>query len=310
MSRARVHGELQRLALACTREADASTRAIGWNLRCDHRISHQRAEHFLTTSSHPGSPRELMRAMVDYFRDWVCRDPDQTYLSPVLNARNLLAKSKVPADLELAHVLNVTSWVDRLSSVPKLGDRLRMALATLDVATSPPDEIGRFLEDLFHGINAYRDRRPVWVAAWPEFERLIDLAVPETWNAVVGVWRNRGALQVVLRYPVGSVVQLVRPTQLDVGYYQYHFPSPPRLRVAWGGFAMALRRVEPDARLVPEWLHPPADLSVAQWNAAGRLCGYTNGGLGSLAFWSSRRQHGERLERRFPKASSGWLPPV
>jgi hypothetical protein len=302
------HGRLGDLALECTHESEESLRAIGWNLLCDHRVSESRAAHFYEETGQPDTVDKLKKAMVDYHKEWVCTKPHDTYLSRRLNGHNFVSMSKLPKDLELANVLNVSSWLTKLrAKLPSLSQQLEGELRSLEQPETAITQIETFLDTLFAAINANRDGRPTWVARWKDFERSIERASVGTWNAAVGAWVRRGSWQIVLRYPLSTVTELIRPTQLDTGLNQYHFPSPPFPRATRGGFTMLLRELSQTTPLISEWIHSPIDLKVDYWTAAGRLCAeIQDNAVPRLRLF--RSQHRERLARRFLTEVTGWLP--
>lgn len=297
------------LATECTNDPEPSLQAIGWNLLADHRVSEERAEHFFVVTGEPSTVANLKRALDDYHRDWVCRRPDETYLSQSRNGRNFVRKSSLPKGTELANALNVSGWVYRLRTKdPRIGIKLESRLKDLAGPSPPADAVEAFLMELFAAINSRRDGRPMWAARWKELVKSIDDGSCRTWNEAVGAWRRRDSWQVVLRYPLAAVPTLVRPTQLDSGYYEYHFPSPPFPRPTRGGFTMALRELAVGAALVSEWIHPPIDLHIDHWIAGGRLWGVIEDET-SDSLWFCRSQHRARLLRRFGRECGGWLPP-
>jgi hypothetical protein len=292
--------------LDCTLRPEESVQAIGLNLLCDHRVSEARAAHFFDATGRPGTVDELRKALLDYHWDWVCQQPAESYLSRPRNGHNFVQKSRLPKDLTLVNVLNVSAWVNTLRTLPVLGPRLETGFRRLADPLATADEIEAFLTGLFEAINLHRDERPVWVARWKEFERSVEHASTSTWNTAVGVWRRPGSWQIVLRYPITAVARLIRPTQLDSSS-QYHFPSPPSPRPTPGGFTMTLREMATKTPIVPEWVHPPVDLRIEYWVAGGRLCAEVPDD-GPADLWLYRSQHREKLARRFPKETAGWLP--
>jgi len=142
--------------------------------------------------------------------------------------------------------------------------------------------------------------RPIWVARWTQLRKSLKKVEPSSWNSAVGVFRSRRTLQLVLRY-AASGVRLVRPTQLDIGYYAFHFPSPSTLDKSRGGFAMSLHDygVTRPPELISEYIHPPRQFQFADWLSGGAWFGEHSGeDLDRVEIGLFRTQHAERLLRK------------
>jgi hypothetical protein len=289
------------------RSSEPSLRALGWNLRVDHRVSEKRGEHFFLATGQPSNSSAVVRALVDYHREWVCAKPRESYLSPALNGQNVDREPR-SGGLFLAHVLNVSAWVRRLREVTRLGGELEFAHRELDRLALSGADLDYFVSRLLEGINGYRDQRPIWVARWTYFAKMIDVVHGATWNAAVGMWRRQGTWQIVLRYSAEDVGALIRPTQLDAGDYQFHFPSPPNHEPLNGGVTLALRHLPFRAPLLHEWIHAPFDFRLNHWIAGGRLCARvddSSAAADQLILYRAR--HRERLVARYPQ-DLPWMP--
>jgi len=73
----------------------------------------------------------------------------------------------------------------------------------------------------------------------------------------------------VLKYPVGEVGDLFRPTQLDADWSGYHHPSPAGVPVWRGGCTMDCRG-ESD-RPLSEYVHQQIDHKPEHWTLAGAV---------------------------------------
>jgi hypothetical protein len=296
------HSHLGKLALDWTESTEPSLRAIGWNLFCDHRVSEARAAHFYEYTGRPASPAALERALIQYYDECVCKRSAETYYSHELNLHNFVPRSTLRRDLSLVHVMNVSRWVRDLSD-DSLNEGMKDLTDPKNIST--PDQIRDFLGKLFLAINSKRDERPIWVGRWKAFEKHL---TPEAdlWTSAVGVYARKSTWRIVLRYPASNVRQLVRPTQLDAGYNQYHFPSPPFPHSAIGGFAMALRELAGSPPLLSEWIHRPIDWDTSFWvpEMWASVLQDTANSLGVF-----RVQHRERLITRFPNECTKWIPP-
>jgi hypothetical protein len=295
---------LRELAFECTRLKEESLQVLGLNLLADLRLSEQRAQHFLEVTGNPGADR-IGNAIVKYHDDWVSESPTETYLSRTRNGKNFVARSRLPKDISLVTVLNISGWARRLRIDSEFSG-LEPRVALLGDPSATGNQKMEFLDELFRAIQLRRDQRPIWVARWKDFEKSIEVSRPNTWNTSVGVWRDRSDWQLALRYPVAAVPCLVRPTTLDCAPSSlYHFPSPPFRLPTRGGFTMALSEPAPRSPLISEWIHPPIDLKT----------GYCVPGMLGMAeegkkreIWIYRNGHMERLGRRFKKEVAGWLP--
>lgn len=130
-----------------------------------------------------------------------------------------------------------------------------------------------FIGRVFDACNEYRRsvraHNPVWVTTWSRFE-LVKNSRPERWSEFVGVTRlTAEQWLVVLRYRAAETGTLVRPTQLDAGWYAYHFPSPPPWPVHQGGIVVDLEGAA--AGLTPEYIHAQIDLRPEFWQNSGEL---------------------------------------
>lgn len=278
---------------------------LGWNLSCENRISAERLEHFFEVTGQPSTATALQRAVIDYHRDWVCERPHESYLSRTRNSGNFVVSRRLPRDLMLVTVMNVSAWVQRLRTLPAVGVRLERGLTAVSNGEADGDELEEFLARLLSAINDQQAGRPTWVVRSDAFDEAIAGRPPAAWSQAVGVWRIDGTWQVVLRYPASAVDQLVRPCQLESGYNQYHFPSPRRLACTYGGFAMAL--FDRAQILISEWIHAPIELRVEYWRAGGALCAAIRGSP-IEPIWFYRTRHRELLSKAHPYASRGWLP--
>jgi len=170
-------------------QPEESVQAIELNLLCDHRVSEARAAHCFDVTGRPGTGDELRRALVDYHRDWVCRQPAESCLCRPRTGHNFVQKSRLPKDLTLVNVLNVSARVNSLRPPPVLEPRLEAELKRPVDPLAAADEIEAFLTGLFEVVNSHRDERTVRVARWREFARSIERTSASTWNAAAGAWR-------------------------------------------------------------------------------------------------------------------------
>src|SRR5258708_1735607 len=153
------YSPLGQAALECTRDPEPSVRAIGWNILSDHRVTDTRAEHFFEVSDRPATANQLKRALVDYFRDWVCLHPQETYLSEIRNQTNFVHQDVMTPDTLLVHVLNVDAWVNYLTVESPASLALRNSLPRLNQRPFDARLRDEFIRELLRQINIYRDQR-------------------------------------------------------------------------------------------------------------------------------------------------------
>jgi len=118
--------------------------------------------------------------------------------------------------------------------------------------------------------------QPTWATSWYRFQREVLAAAhpADRWAERLGV-RISDCPQwlIVLRYAVRDAGTVARPTQLDGGFYGYHFPPPPASALVVGGHPMDLAVPSTTGVLIPEFLHKQIDHTADQWDAGGSLLG-------------------------------------
>src|SRR6185369_4434410 len=78
---------------------------------------------------------------------------------------------------------------------------------------------------------------------------------PNRWCQMLGVHKSTVTWVILLTYTIAEAGTIARPTQLDGGWYGFHFPSPYLAPVTRGGHPMDLR-INPRAQyLLPEFVH-------------------------------------------------------
>ncbi len=132
-----------------------------------------------------------------------------------------------------------------------------------------PLQIPLFLA-LYNRYRRFYPRHPVWAADAQQFDQVASGA--ETWLAAVGLPLPPKADCILqFRYPVSAVPVLARPTQLEAGWFAYHFPSPPCALPEDGGYTLNLiaSRLSAPAVLVNEFIHEQIDLGPRYFHAYG-----------------------------------------
>jgi len=123
---------------------------------------------------------------------------------------------------------------------------------------------------LYNSYRRSRARHPVWTADARQFDQVATGA--ETWLAAVGLPLPPEAECILqFRYPVSAVPVLARPTQLEAGWFAYHFPSPPCAIPEDGGYTLNLiaSRLSVPSVLVNEFIHEQIDLDPRYFHAYG-----------------------------------------
>lgn len=261
------------------------------NVEVDDRVSIERALHFAETMRELLLKKGLEPALVHYAISTLRSRPEDTYLSRAVNGLNLLSdRARYPQFL--CHVLSLNALARYLaqedmgwkygfpglnsvtasqisaSGVERIDQVLNGELANVDDTPRRVRLVTALLT--YHADQAERNQlRPAWAADWERFEAACENRNnPDRWTSLVGVYRKGGCWLIVLKYPSSKVGQLVRPTQLDAGAYDYHFPSPGSVSCDSGGASMNLDEPDPVEPL-REFVHRPIRFDLSNWEAAG-----------------------------------------
>jgi hypothetical protein len=169
-----------------------------------------------------------------------------------------------------------------------------------------------FVAAALEAIEISRKRRqgafqPTWATYWSHFEPLAAQG-PERWAAVLGLPNRRRCARwlIALKYTIRESGGLVRPTTLDAGFNEYHFPSPPGAALKDGGHPVDLRLAPPAATLIPEFVHQQIPHPLRHWEDAGFLLGRTEKpGLDGLV--QSRGNHFALLQAIYGPSVATWM---
>ncbi len=171
---------------------------------------------------------------------------------------------------------------------------------------SDPDRRDSFVIAVLEMLN-YKRRdsafQPTWATVWQAFEaeaRTEDgEANADRWVQLMGMGKNEpGHWYIALTYTVAEAGTLARPTQLDGGWYEYHFPSPKEAPLEFGGHAMDLHPLPTNFRLLPEYIHKQIEHPIKHWDDTGRLLGRTSD-WDPLKLINLRRAHQKRLKEAY-----------
>jgi len=126
---------------------------------------------------------------------------------------------------------------------------------------------------------------PFWVTVWDSWQQRVGKSADD-WCASVGLCKDSPAWVAVVRYPVRRV-QLIRPTQLEAGWYGRHFPTPPDCSLGEGGRVVDGHPhifSRPGYQPLKEYLHPPIPLFVEDWIVTLLPCLQTTQPIGQVPF--------------------------
>ena len=302
--------------------------AVAKNLRYDHRVHLDREKRFAVVAGSPVSGPALLKGLRDYLWERVRTPVSPDFLDPALNSENILTDglpgvAAIHPDHEIARVLDLNG----LQTVYNASRDARDELGRLVFDDFPPlphpnalawldDKLDRgaaetelFVAATLRVLGDYSLKHPyhpTWCTSWSDLEPHV-AGPPDRWAEIVGVANTWGVARwlLVLRYKVREAGTLCRPTQLDGGDYQWHFPSPPSRPRTDGGAAMDL-----DLSALPtmrgEYIHMQIQHPIDHWVAGGRLLG-RGGPYGSAPLREMRVKHRRLLQAAFP-ADALWMP--
>ncbi len=316
------------------------SRAFAWNLLHESRVREFWAEEWFTEYGKPDTPLALRDSLADYLFAFRSR-PDQAY-SLLEKFANAFVNHFHPDAPQPNHILVTTFdlWSPASRAVWQYGITQGIGIlrgfAGLDrTAPKPPANLVNLLvprdQDLqvpimaayFAAQEAYLDevdrRRasgdsmdtfsPVWVTREKEWRKQTS-ASAAGWCESVGVCRPEACWMAVIAYPARRAGQLIRPSQLEAGWFGRHFPTPPSCsretggRIVDGRPAIALK---PDHCSLPEYIHAPIRLKVDDWRRAGFpvLDTVVTAGVHTRLV-GDREAHWTALKREFPGLAA-WM---
>lgn len=319
-------------ALTAMRASTADEKAVAINLMHDHRVSQERERAFDAFVKHPCTAFGLRKALKDYFEKKVRQRELPHYVYRDVNAHNLLnghpgTRPLIKPDTKLVRVLDlnglkrVFNWAqiegDRRGKYPRrwgltfsrfppdMNDGKVMDFLDEKMGRSVEDFVSTILDVLYvHGKLEKKPYQPAWATAWAAFKDYVNEG-PDRWLQVLGMDKPSPCWVILLRYTVREAGTLARPTQLDGGWYQFHFPSPPAAPLSIGGHTMDLR-ASADG-LLPEYVHKhirhlPEHWTVLAPTNYGRT---TAPPLPTLA--DQRKIHHHLLIRHYGTSVRGWM---
>jgi len=320
--------------------ADLGACAMGRNIEVDHRVSEEREDLLIDIfrDEPPGSAatKRLEDAVNNYKYDHVLSIPTPDFNEPSLNNCNLndsfFGETQLARILDLSGLQNVCIWGVNKKVSPFMslfgvgGDPKAMITdnfaAWLDshLDGTPDAHKHVFMESMFSLMNDHRlasPYQPVWATLWDDFGLWCSTADPVEWLEFLGVGQaDVGHWLVVLKYPAERIGKyLVRPCQLDAGWYSYHFPSPPE---SAEGRAMHLGTPGTSILPSPEYIHLQIPLELEDWlttdedsadlGLLGKTDRATTGEPGGHSLEEQRRHHHQTLVSVFGSGVGVWMP--
>lgn len=285
-------------------DTDHFVATMGWNLFHDRRIGAKRFQQFAdraaAVSNRLSDSSRIKDAVQDYHVRFVQEELNPSFLSSENDNNFHDASGALGAPHHsklLIRVLNLSgmhSVFERacLDGVPEFSDydrstgspRRRLArtdwldLKLKEFLAQPTlgYQVARLdshpiLAALLKFMSANRTAfpfEPAWVSLWSDF-RDHDWHSPKRWHELVGLRPpQQDAWFLLLRYPARFAGRMVRPTQLDGGWYPQHFPVPPSALV---GHTMEMNHARRLSRPLPEYIHQQIDHSSKHLFALGRV---------------------------------------
>ncbi|MFM9959867.1 MAG: hypothetical protein ACKV2Q_01425 [Planctomycetaceae bacterium] len=293
------------------------------NLMHDHRVTPTREAAFdRFVVQRPVTTAVLQQAIVDYFHAKVRDRKRPDYVYAAVNDANLLTgtatgRHSINKDVQLVRVLDlnglgqVFTWAKLrkekwFTSFPDSYDE-RMVATWLDARMQgrPILRVDAFVGAILAAMNAYRrvkPYQPTWATTHEAFATHVAEG-PDRWLEVLGMTRPTSPRWLILlKYPIREAGTLCRPTQLDAGWYAYHFPSPPQTPLEVGGHAMDLRTSPSAASLLPEFIHSQIDHELRHKINIGRT---TRVNAGALA--DQRQYHHQLLAAEYGPGVYTWM---
>ncbi len=299
-------------------------RSMARNLMHDHRVSVQLEQSFDNLTNHPRTDLELRDALIDYKEDYVKNSHSPRFIDARVNGNNIVSGSSrvrqiIHKDAQLVRVLDlnglgtVFQWAKRRGHAVFTSFPTRASGYNIDkwlsesIRRLPREQFVKACLDVMNDYRRHHAFQPTWAVAWRKFKPFSTEGA-DRWIQVMGMHRPfAGRWLMLLCYRVREAGTVTRPTQLDVGWGPYHFPSPPHARVRRGGHPMNLGTSKPITILLSEFIHQQIDHNMKHWIDAGRGLERTLGPTtGSLDI--QRNIHHHLLVSRYGRDIFYWMP--
>jgi hypothetical protein len=300
---------------------DPTRRAVAYNVMADHRVTRDREDLFLALAARAGAA-DVERLVREYFERRVRQRHLPDYVYDRINGDNILTDTAwrgglIGKNMELVRIVNLNAlWpvyenAPASLHLPRKSTDVRNWLDHIYHSSLRTQElwVGRILE----GLHLHRRRspfQPTWATSWWRFKT----SVLDDPGSHPGKWAERLGVHVsgcpkwfiVLRYTVREAGTVARPTQLDAGFYAYHFPSPRAAPRVQSGHPMDLAVPCRTISLLPEFIHKQIDHPIEHWRnglpSVGRVDAATSNDIAS-----QRGSHHALLASHYP-AVAAWMP--
>ena len=151
---------------------------------------------------------------------------------------------------------------------------------------------------------------PTWAAFWEEYKMFADCggypSPADRWLQALGIRPSPTPEWVILLgYTAQEAGNLVRPTQLDSGWYKFHFPSPKHLAPERGGIPVDLSSAKP-RHVISEFIHEQIAHTKDHYERINCRFGKTTPWTVDLP--QARQRHYDRLVRQFGIEVRQWMP--
>lgn len=331
---------LDQMLRSSTANRDLAAKSLAINLMSDDRAGRQRESDFLAGYvKNAGDPERIKHGLRQYHEERIrySRKPDFEDDASNIHNRRWGVNARVPVTpnmqllnfLDLNGLWRVFAWAKKecktepglrrfedFSARADTGAWIHDWLSDQIGAPERPEARQPFVEDVLLALNQYGKRQerfhPTCVCPYLAFR---DVLKSEDWAdrcwQAAGVLKHRPTWTLVLRYPVRVTRVLARPTQLDVGTCEFHFPVPdelPHLGPTCAGHTMELR-LDPEPRgLRDEFVHPQIKYEVGYWTAAGSRLGVADPGPRHPDFRNMRENHYILLLDEYRDSIADWMP--
>jgi hypothetical protein len=268
----------------------------------------------------------LRHAVDDYFLERVRTSRAPDFLSPRLNHDSIVnppgeaprvnKKVMLARYLDLNGLWNVYDWAKKtygepaFTGLPMEDPAELQRWLDVNLLGQPTPSQETFIDAILNAMNHHRKIapwQPTWVTTWSKLKPHVSAGAAR-WLEVLGVNRTPFPRWIILMaYSVGDAGTLVRPTQLDAGWYGAHFPSPPQAALRVGGHPMDLQPPPNPEEPRPEYIHVQTDHSVQHWrNADNAIASTTRPTTDGLTH--QRTIHHSMLATYYGRDILRWMP--
>jgi len=303
-----------------TRSRDTAHRAVGFNLMHDHRVTRPQERKLRRYTGARPDATGLLDGLETYFQKRIRKARGPDYLKRAINRHNFIPTATgttagIHGDTELVRVLDLSGLREVFLRAKRRRKFRIFADSEVDRNFSRwlemqlkrgPVEVRRFVGTVLAALDYDRRKyrfQPTWATPREDFEPAAGGGA-DRWLQVLGLKKSSfPRWLIVLKYSARDAGQLVRPTQLDAGASENHYPSPPQAPLETGGYTMDLRTRPAAGRLVREYIHQQVDHPIAHFVEIGEAVGARTGGLRV-----QRKNHHRLLVREHGTGVRDWMP--